>query len=278
MQVRAVFCCAAHIAVRQFCTISTAGGEFVERQSDERQLTPAPQRPRLLPPDAPDRGRWYDSWMNASRQQTSLDERPGGWLPTLHEATVRMAVALSPSTYTPALRHAVAARICRMTAQLVPRFVLLAGLLSVVIVHIVVVTAQSYGLSQFALSTVIRVLVVELLPLTAALYVALRGGPLDGSDTAPPAVIARSFLVVLLVAVSGLIALTVAYIAVYGLTPWGLGVFTRTVGHVFDPIVLSALGLKTALFAASVATLSGTVRLFGVLIAIETLVLAAEFI
>lgn len=189
-----------------------------------------------------------------------------------------MALALSPSSYTPALRHAVAARVCRLSTQLVPRFVLLAGLLSVVIVHIVVVTAQSYGLSQYALSMVIRVLVVELLPLTAALYVALRGGVDDGSDTAPPAVLARGFLVVQLVAASGLLALTVAYVTVYGLTPWGLATFTHTVGHVFDPVVLSALGLKTALFAATVATLSATARLFGALIAIESLVLGAEFI
>lgn len=206
-----------------------------------------------------------------------------GWLPMLHAAMLQLAAALSPSIYTPQVRHAVASAICRATAQAAPLFLVLAGLLSLVIVHIVVVTAQSYGLSQFALSTVIRVLVVELLPLSAALFVALRLGA-DTSRTNVGAhadtlagVVSRLILVILLASGSGAIALVLAYLGVYGFTPWGLGAFTRTVGQVFDPLVLMALALKTLLFAASVATLAGTARLFGLLIAIEALMLVAEF-
>ena len=206
-----------------------------------------------------------------------------GWLPTLHAVMRELAAALSPSIYTADVRDAVANGICSATARAAPRFLALAGLLSLVIVHIVVVTAQSYGLSQFALSTVIRVLVVELLPLSAALFVSLR----LGADTADPTrgpcahsvagVVSRFVLVILLTTASGAIALILAYLSVYGFTPWGLSAFTRTIGHVFDPLVLMALALKTLLFAASVATLSGTARLFGLLIAIETLMLVAEF-
>ena len=51
---------------------------------------------------------------------------------------------------------------------------MLSALISLVLIRIVVVTALSYGLSQYALQMVIRVLVLELIPLTAALFVALR--------------------------------------------------------------------------------------------------------
>ena len=37
-----------------------------------------------------------------------------------------------------------------------------------------VVTALSYGLSRYALEMVVRVLVLELIPLSAALFAALR--------------------------------------------------------------------------------------------------------
>ncbi|MBN8454956.1 ABC transporter permease [Accumulibacter sp.] len=206
-----------------------------------------------------------------------------GWLPMLHTAMLQLAAALSPSIYTPDVRHVVASGICSATAQAAPRFLALAGLLSLVIVHIVVVTAQSYGLSQFALSTVIRVLVVELLPLAAALFVSLRLSPDAASPTVGPhadslaGVVSRFVLVILLTTASGVIALILAYLSVYGFTPWGLSAFTRTIGQVFDPLVLMALALKTLLFAASVATLAGTARLFGLLIAVETLMLVAEF-
>ena len=53
-------------------------------------------------------------------------------------------------------------------------FCVLSALISLVIIRIVVVTALSYGLSGYALEMVVRVLVLELIPLTASLFVALR--------------------------------------------------------------------------------------------------------
>src|SRR6218665_3379486 len=60
------------------------------------------------------------------------------------------------------------------TAPVLPGFTVLAALISLVLTRIVVVTALSYGLSRYALEMVIRVLVLELIPLTAALFVAMR--------------------------------------------------------------------------------------------------------
>lgn len=241
-----------------------------------------------------------------------------GWWRMLRFAALLLAATLSPAAWTRATRRAVADQVCLTALRTLPWFTLLSGLLSLVLVHIVVVTAQSYGLTQFALGTVIRVLVVELLPLAAALFVALHGG-LSDATPAPAAdagddplataaaggiprallalVVARAVAVVTLATLAGGIALVLAYFGVYGFTPWGIAAFTRTVGQVFDPIVLMSLGLKTALFAAAVATvpaacdpdgarageaaagtsLPATVRLFAVLIAVETLSLVAEF-
>jgi phospholipid/cholesterol/gamma-HCH transport system permease protein len=50
-------------------------------------------------------------------------------------------------------------------------------MVSLVVIHIVVVTAASYGLSQYALEMVVRVLVLELIPLVAALFVAVNAAP-----------------------------------------------------------------------------------------------------
>ena len=44
---------------------------------------------------------------------------------------------------------------------------MLSALISLVLIRIVVVTALSYGLSQFAVQMVVRVLVLELIPTTA---------------------------------------------------------------------------------------------------------------
>ena len=243
----------------------------------------------------------------------------GAWRSLRFSALLLVMVA-SPATYSTENRRRLATQICLTCNQTVPAFTLLSALLSLVLVHIVVVTAQSYGLSQFALGTVVRVLVVELLPLAAALFVALRAGAAMNAEitalrrTQPgaprrviestlihrivlPRVAGSAVAVVLLAAISGGLALLLAYLGVYGFTPWGIANFTRTVGQVFEPTGLMALGLKTLLFAIAVATipasaglekprrgqeesvavLQGTVRLFAVLIVIEILSLTAEF-
>ena len=232
-----------------------------------------------------------------------------GWWRLIHFGALLVAMALSPSTYSLRNRLAVSTQICQTAAQILPRFVLFSALISLVLIHIVVVTAQSYGLSQFAL-----------LPLSAALFVALRSdlgsaaelatirrqtasAPLRGVEmdvwrqAILPRVVANIVAVVSLVALSGGLALVLGYLGVYGFTPWGVSSFTRTVGQVFEPIVIMLLGLKTTFFALAVAIIpalarqenlhhvqsasgdaqQGRQRLFIVLIAIETLSLAVEF-
>jgi phospholipid/cholesterol/gamma-HCH transport system permease protein len=160
------------------------------------------------------------------------------------------------------------------------------------------------------------VLVLELIPLSAALFVVLRTGmatpwqaqqPLTGqaalsraehSQLLLPGVIATAFSVVTLAAVSSVVALLLAYLVVYGFSPWGFDDYTRMVGRVFDGPVSLSFCVKTLLFALAVAVVpvasnlyappvpvkgaiavsAGTVRLFLVLVLIEGSSLAVKYI
>ena len=113
-----------------------------------------------------------------------------------------------------------------------------------------------------------------------------------------PRVIAIAFSVITLAAVSSLVALVMAYIVVYGFSPWGFAEYTRMVGRVFDPGVSVAFILKTVLFSLAVSIIpiasamqtrrkfigamnsvpKGTVRLFLALVLIEGASLSIKFI
>ena len=201
------------------------------------------------------------------------------WWAMLHLGAVALVMALTPSTYHRANRLATSRYIHASTWQVLPWFTVLTALVSLVIIRIVLVTAQSYGLSRYALEMVVRVLVLELLPLSAAMFAALRAGMAfdasamglarsgvpAGEATAEtlrrlrrdlvPQVIANAFSVLSLAMVSSTIVLVLAYLNVYGLSPWGLPDYTRTVGRVFDPTVTLGFVFKTVLFGLAVAVI-----------------------
>jgi phospholipid/cholesterol/gamma-HCH transport system permease protein len=170
---------------------------------------------------------------------------------------------------------------------------------------------------------VVRVLVLELIPLSAALFVALRAGLVfnAGAVTAVsiyeqttrprqvselslqhlrtelvPRVLADAFSVLTLAMLSSAIALVLAYLVVYGFSPWGLPGFTRTVGQVFNLAVGLGFALKLMLFSLAVAVVPmaasldntphetassmqpGAVRLFVVLLMLEAALLIVNYI
>lgn len=243
------------------------------------------------------------------------------WWRVFHFGALALVMAFSPATYDKENRSVTAKQIYFTAWQVLPWFTLLSALLSLVLIRIVVTTALSYGLSQYALAMVVRVLVLELIPLFAALFVALRSGAAINTEVTlmhirgdfdalrragadplrrelVPRVIGSAVSVVALAAVSGVVALVLAYFGVYGFSPWGLAGYTRTVGQIFDPQVTVGLGLKTLLFGlavavipitaslemprevrlAPVAVLRGMVRLFLVLVLIEGASLAVKYI
>ena len=184
----------------------------------------------------------------------------------------------SPSTWRAPWRAWMAHRLWASSVPLLLGFGLMSTLLSVVIVRIVLVTAQSYGLSQYALEMVVRVLVLELIPLTAAMFVALKVALPAAQDLATmrerddlPALreagvdvlrqelVPRAggilFAVLLLAAISSIICLVLAYVLAHGLSPWGLDNYTRLVGRIFNPAVTLVFCLKVMGAAIAVAVI-----------------------
>ena len=199
-----------------------------------------------------------------------------GWWRIIYFGALILVLALSPSSYTGANRSALARHVYQDTAPILLWFVVLSSLVSVVIIRIVVVTAVSYGLSQYALEMVVRVLVLELIPLTAAVFAALRcalpnaaeilelrtRGEFDalaqqGVDPLQrevlPRVASAMFSTLLLVAVSCVVTAVLAYVSVYGFTTGGFGGYTRTFGKVFNPAVSMIFALKSFFFGLAVA-------------------------
>ena len=224
------------------------------------------------------------------------------WWRIIYFGAVMLVLALSPSSYNRDIQLRIAEHIYRNTWRVLPWFTVLCALLSLVLIRIVVVTAQSYGLSSLALELVVRVLVLELLPLGAALFVVLASGLLkpracnEEQDMVLylPRIFGTMFSILMLAAVSSTMVLILAYLIVYGFSPWGLPDYTRMVGRVFDPMVLMIFCLKSVLFSSAVAVIplasglysrsgddlmpEGTVRLFLVLALIEAGTLAVKYI
>jgi phospholipid/cholesterol/gamma-HCH transport system permease protein len=201
----------------------------------------------------------------------------GAWWQVLFIGAEIVVLSLSPSSYDePDERHAVMAHLYRASAPLLTWFLMLSALVSLVLIRIVVATALSYGLSQYALELLVRTLVLELIPLYAAMFVAVRytmpesqrirrlladehrrGGRrprqlLLRVDMLPRA-LAGVFSVLLLAALSCFIALVLTYLNVYGFSPWALADYNRSVGSVFSPAVTLIFALKTVFFSLAVA-------------------------
>jgi phospholipid/cholesterol/gamma-HCH transport system permease protein len=260
-------------------------------------------------PSSPDRQfTWIHALLHSLRS----------WWHMLHVGSIVLLMALSPSSYTPEFRRRTAQHIYACTWRVIPWFTALSALLSLVLIRIVMVTALSYGLSQYALQMVVRVLVLELIPLAAALFVALRAGltfnagALDGMAKPQvtqkkldlghlrthltPRALADAFSVLALATLSSVVVLVLTYLLVYGLSPWGLPGFTRTVGQVFDLPVSLGFILKTLFFSLAVAVVPmaasleaaqhrasdtiqpGAVRLFLVLFLLEAASLTMKYI
>lgn len=243
-----------------------------------------------------------------------------GWWRIVHFTAVVLVLSVSRGTWDAPTRHALARHVYLDTAPILAGFTAMCALFTLVITRIVIVTAQSYGLSQYALEMVVRVLVLELIPLTAALFVALRctipnGAALammrrDGRferlaqagrdpvrSEALPRLLAGLFSTITLAALSSVVAIVLAYLAVYGFTLAGVPAFTRLFGHVFNTSVSLIFALKTLFFSLAVsaipmasglydvgqddtresAALSGLVRMFAVLLVLEAVSLVGNY-
>jgi hypothetical protein len=98
----------------------------------------------------------------------------GGWWQIVHLGAVMGVLALSPASHRQLGRQGLVAHLYLASGPMLPGFTVVTALISLVVIRIVTVTALSYGLTQYALEMVVRVLVLELIPLAAALFAALR--------------------------------------------------------------------------------------------------------
>ncbi len=211
----------------------------------------------------------------------SRDSGPGSiaaWGRTLHFAALALATALSPSCYDRRMRQVTAHQIYLSGWQALPGFLLACTVLGLVLIRIVVDTAHDFGQSQYALELTVRVLVLELIPLLAALSVALRSGAAIGAEVSlmhvrgefdamraagddplrhalAPRVFGAVVAVMVLAWLSSAAVLLLAYEAMYGLSPWGIAQFLRVTGQVFGPMTVLGLVLKTLFFGMAVAAI-----------------------
>ncbi|MDB5954125.1 ABC transporter permease [Ramlibacter sp.] len=200
------------------------------------------------------------------------------WARITFFGSVMVVRALSPRSYGPQTRYNLARHVYIDTAPILGWFTVLIALFTMIITRIVIVTATSYGLSQYALEMVVRVLVVELIPLTAALFVALRCTIPSGAALVEmrrighfrnlrrqrldpiavevlPRLIAGVFSCITLAALSCVVAGVLAYIAVYGFTIAGADAYTHMAGRVFEPMFTFIFMLKTLFFAIAVSVI-----------------------
>ncbi len=200
----------------------------------------------------------------------------GSWWQILHLGAVMGVLALSAGGRRQARGRALTGQLYRASGPMLLAFTLATAVLSLVVIRIVLVTAQSYGLSQYALEMVVRVLVLELIPLAAALFGALnatlpmadevatlrRRGRWDalqqqGLDPLAtevlPRLLAGLFAVLLLAALSCVVTLVLAYLSAHGFSLGGFAGYTRTVGRVFSPSVSLIFSLKVFALGVAVA-------------------------
>jgi phospholipid/cholesterol/gamma-HCH transport system permease protein len=213
------------------------------------------------------RGERFSEWANA-------------WAGVLAFTGVAVLGALSPSTYNKATRLVVQKQIYFTAWQILPGFALFSAVFSVLIIEIVGRNASAYGLYPYALELVVRVLVLEILPLLTALFVALRTGAAINTEVALmqiqnelsalerigidplrlellPRVVGGTISVLALTAVNVVVALLLARVMIIDLNPWSLppGEFARVIGRVLDVPSIAVLWLKTLAFGLAVTVI-----------------------
>jgi phospholipid/cholesterol/gamma-HCH transport system permease protein len=184
--------------------------------------------------------------------------------------------------------------------QILPGYALAAALLSLLLIEVVNTTARKYGIERFSLELVLGVLVLEVVPLMTALFVALRSGAAIGAEialmsvqgeladseesgTSPlhgelvPRIAGAALAMASLTTLGCVVTTWIAYAVFYGFNSSGLGDFSRIVVNVFDGPELALFGLKCLLFGVAVAVIPAATALEaerGVLESLPAVVLA----
>ncbi|MFN0038712.1 MAG: MlaE family ABC transporter permease [Burkholderiales bacterium] len=214
------------------------------------------------------------------RQGTGFLLRVEAWARVFRFIATAVARVLSPSLYNRATRLVIQRQIYFTAWQILPGFTAFAAVFSVVFIQIVGATARDFGLYAYALELVVRVLVLEILPMMTAFFIALRTGAAINTEVALmkiqnelaalqrmgvdplrlellPRVIGGTVSVLALTAVSIAVSLGLAHLLIIELQPWSLppGEFTRVIGKVLDLPTMLLLWIKTLAFGLAVTAI-----------------------
>ena len=218
------------------------------------------------------------TWLTLRGQ--GFSDRLNAWGRVFRFALVAFVGMLSPSTYNKATRVVVQKQIYFTAWQILPGFALFSALFSYLIIEIVGATARRYGLYEYAQELIVRILVLEILPLITALFVALRTGAAINTEVALmkiqneldamqrigidplrlellPRVVGGTISVLALTAVNIVVALWLTHFILIDFHPWTLtsGDFTRMIGRVLDAPAMLVLWIKTFAFGFAVTVI-----------------------
>ncbi len=218
------------------------------------------------------------AWLTLRGQ--GFSERLNAWARVFRFAIAAIIGVLSPSTYNKATRLVVQKQIYFTAWQILPGFAAFSALFSFLIIEIVGSTARKYGLYEYALELIVRILVLEILPLITVLFIALRTGAAMNTEVALmkiqneldalqrigidpmrlellPRVVGGTISVLALTAVNIVVALWLTHLLIIDFHPWTLttGDYTRMIGRVLDIPALLVLWAKTLAFGFAVTVI-----------------------
>jgi phospholipid/cholesterol/gamma-HCH transport system permease protein len=218
------------------------------------------------------------AWLTLQGQ--GFSERLNAWVRAFRFGNAAVVGVLSPHTYNKATRLVVQKQIYFTAWQILPGFAAFSALFSFLIIEIVGATARDYGLYEYALELIVRILVLEILPLMTALFIALRTGAAINTEVALmkiqneldalqrigidpmrlellPRVVGGVVSVLALTAVNVVVALWMTHLLIIDFNPWTLttGDYTRMIGRVLDLPALFVFWAKTLAFGFAVTVI-----------------------
>lgn len=184
---------------------------------------------------------------------------------------------VSPGTYNSATREVIARQIYFTAWQILGGYTAFAAVLSLVVTQILAATARDFGLYDYALEFTFRLLVLEIVPLLTALFVALRTGAAISTEVSLmrirnemgalermgidpmkleliPRVIGGTVSVLCLTVVGVVVSVLCAHFVVTGFRPWHApsADLQLVVAKVFDGLSMTLLWGKALLFGLAV--------------------------
>lgn len=240
------------------------------------------------PPSAPRKNRYRTMLQRPESQKQLWQHLHEWWLlwwNNLYVACASLVLMVSPGSYSLAMFSKVALRVYAQLKWPLVLFLVLAGMLTYVITRIVSGQLVTYGMGRLTLPLLLRVIVIELVPLAAAIVVAIKmsiplgaelvslrrnkqlaqvqqaGGDVMRTEMFPRLMMSF-YASTMLTTFASLLCMVMLYLAVYGYTRAGLPLFTHEYGRLMTPIFTGIYTVKVLLFGLVVGLIPLTSGLY----------------